>query len=403
MTTPDSPRSAAWRRRILWLSFIESVATIAIERAIYFFSHERLAYTEVQNLALALVFGATYTAGARVSHAAARRFGDRRALASSMLVLLALHVLMAALPHGAVLAVSFAAVGFFEGTKWPIIESYVGAGLEPGEQLRAIGRFNVSWALAVPLAVAAAGPLIASGWPASLFMLAVPANVAGLLLVMRVPSAAPHLDAFHPSRLVEGKRERYRALLASSRWTMLSSYALMFLLAPLLPEVFQRLGRPVAEATFWAAAMDAVRVLTFAALALLPGWHGRAWPLWAGALGLPLGFFATMGGPSLAVVVLGEVMFGVLAGLTYYAALYYAMVVKNAAVDAGGGHESLIGLGLAIGPALGLLGRALSRGDNNPLVGMALAVALLLIPCWFGALRALLRVQTAERIEAGLS
>jgi MFS family permease len=388
---------------VLWLSFIESFATILIERAIYFFSHERLGYSQAQNLALALLFGVAYTLGAAISHGAARRVGDRKALAGTMLGLLVLHVLMALAPSGATLAVTFAAVGFLEGAKWPIVESYVGAGLDPQQQLGAVGRFNVSWAVAVPLALAASGPLIASGWPGSLFLLAALANVVGCFLLFRLPAAAPHLASAHPSRPVEGRLERYQALLSSSRWTMLSSYALMFLLAPLLPVVFQRLGRPVAEATLWAACMDAVRVMTFAALALLPGWHGRTSPLWIGAIGLPVGFVAIMSGSSLLPVVLGEIVFGVLAGVTYYAALYYAMVVKNAAVDAGGGHESLIGVGLSLGPCLGLAGDWFARGGNNPLSGVLLAATPLVLLCWFGAFRALAGARASERAKAGLS
>jgi MFS family permease len=396
-------QSAAWRKSVLWLSFVESFATILIERAIYFFSHERLGYSETQNLALALLFGVTYTLGAATSHRAARRVGDRKALAATLACLLVLHVLMALAPSGAMLAVTFAAVGFFEGAKWPIVESYVGAGLEPEQQLGAVGRFNVSWALAVPLAIAASGPLIASGWPASLFILAALANVVAAVLLVRLPAAAPHLEAAHPSRPVEGQLARYQALLASSRWTMLSSYALMFLLAPLLPVVFQRLGRPVTEATLWASCMDAVRVLTFAALALLPGWQGRASPLLVGSIGLPVGFAAIIAGSTLLPVVLGEIVFGVLAGVTYYAALYYAMVVKNAAVDAGGGHEGLIGVGLSLGPCLGLVGDWLARGSNNPLSGVLLAALPLVVFCWFGAWRALVRAPRGERAKAGLS
>ncbi len=403
MTTSGPVRRAAWRRRVLWLSFIESFATILIERAIYFFSHERLGYSRAQNLALALVFGVTYTCGAASSHPLARRLGDRRALGTVLVILCLLHGVMALAPSGLALALSFAAVGFFEGAKWPIVESYVGAGLEPREQLGAVGRFNVSWALAVPLAIAASGPLIASGWSASLFVLAALVNLFALVLLATLPAAAPHLEVSHPSRLVHVELERYKALLGSSRWTMLSSYALMFLLAPLLPEVFQRLGRPVEEATLWVSCMDTVRVLTFATLAVYSGWHGRMWPLALAALGLPLGVSAIIGGNTLPAVLLGEVAFGVLAGVTYHAALYYAMVVKNAAVDAGGGHEGLIGVGLALGPGVGLLGDFLARDGSDPFVAISLAVSPLVCVCWFGALRALLRARAvSERVEAGL-
>lgn len=384
-------RAAPWRKRVLWLSFIESFATILIERAIYFYSHERLGYSQGQNLGLALIFGVTYTCGAASSHRFAQRLGDRRALGLLLCVLFLLHVVMVSSPGGVALPLAFGAVGFCEGAKWPIVESYVGAGLAPREQLGAVGRFNVSWALAVPLAIAASGPIIASGWPGSLFLLAAAINLLALGLLGSLPSAAPHLEASHPSRLEAGSLDRYRALLGSSRWTMLSSYTLLFLLAPLLPGVFARLGRPVAEATLWVSCMDGVRVLTFLGLSVFAGWHGRAWPLLIAAIGLPLGGGAIIAGTSLAWVLVGEVIFGVLAGITYHAALYYAMVVKNAAVDAGAGHEGLIGVGLTLGPGVGLLGDLLARDGGTASGAIALAVAPLVLTCAGGALRSLVR------------
>jgi hypothetical protein len=43
-------------------------------------------------------------------------------------------------------------------------------------------------------------------------------------------------------------------------------------------------------------------------------------------------------------------------GVVYYAALYYAMSVGRAEVDAGGTHEALIGVGYTIGPLASLGG-----------------------------------------------
>lgn len=80
---------------------------------------------------------------------------------------------------------------------------------------------------------------------------------------------------------------------------------------------------------------------------------------------MPLGFGAIVFGSSLYTVVLGEVGFGVLAGVTYYAALYYALVVKNASMDAGGAHEGLIGLGLVRGPGVGLVGHWVASAGGS--------------------------------------
>ncbi len=376
---------------MLGLSFLESFATILLERAIYFFSQERLGYSEAENLGLALCFGATYTAGAARSHALAARLGERRALACTLSGLLVLHAALALAPQGWWLPVAFGMIGALEGAKWPIVESYVAAGLAPPAQQAAVGRFNVSWASAVPLALAVSGPVIGSGQPAALFWLAAVCNVLAFLLLARFPVHIQHLAASHPSRPLGPALARYRALLGASRWSMLSSYALMFLLAPLLPEVFRALGQTVERATLWASCLDAVRVTTFALLAVFPGWHGLRAPILLSALGLPIGFTAIMFGGTLISVLLGELLFGVLAGISYYAALYYALVVQNAAVDAGGEHEGLIGVGLVVGPAIGLIGHALARLGGTQQLWILAAALPLVLACWWGALRSLAR------------
>jgi hypothetical protein len=178
---------------------------------------------------------------------------------------------------------------------------------------------------------------------------------------------------------------------------MLSSYTLLFLLAPLLPQVFRRLGCSVEQATLFASCLDAVRLVTFALLALLPGWHGRLAPLLLSALGLPLGFCAIALGTTLPSVLAGEIIFGVLAGVSYYAALYYALLVQNASVDAGGSHEGLIGIGLVLGPAVGLLGQWLVELGSTYQFGILAAASPFVFGCWWGSLRAWMGLPAAEK------
>jgi hypothetical protein len=173
---------------------------------------------------------------------------------------------------------------------------------------------------------------------------------------------------------------------------MLSSYLLLFLLAPLMPFIFQRLELPLRLAPGAAALLDVLRLSSFALLAGWKGWHGRALPLaLAGAI-LPVSFFMVLFGQNLPVVLLGEALFGAAAGLAYYSALYYAQLSKNASVDAGGAHESLIGLGFALGPLAGLLGHALT----GPIGGYVPAMLLSTLPLVLLFLGAALRPLAAE-------
>jgi hypothetical protein len=74
----------------------------------------------------------------------------------------------------------------------------------------------------------------------------------------------------------------------------------------------------------------------------------------------------------MAWVLAGLVCLGVGLGVVYYAALYYAMAVGHAQVDAGGTHEALIGAGYTVGPAAGLAGSAIAGAVG--IVGVVWAV-----------------------------
>jgi hypothetical protein len=222
-----------------------------------------------------------------------------------------------------------------------------------------------------------------------LFGIAGLSNGAALCALPLLPRDAPRLPAGTAPRPAALELDQYRRLLTSSRWSLLASYSLLFLIAPLMPQVFRRLGESVEHATLWAAWLDGVRVVTFAALLVATRWQGRAAPLVLCALGLPASFCAVLFAESLPVVLLGEIAFGAFSGLTYYAALYYAMVVKDAAVAAGGVHESLIGLGFALGPAAGLVGHAIADSAGGAELAVLLGVLPLLAVCLGGARRAL--------------
>lgn len=376
---------------ILFLTFIESLGTVLLERGVYFYTHDVLGASERQNLLLATAFGITYVLGALASHGVAARFGERRLLVGSLVALLGVHVLLTVRPTAPLLALCFPVIGLLQGIKWPVVESFVSAGRQPEELVGAVGRFNVTWALSVPLALVVSGPLIASGWAGSLFLFAAGCNVLGLAACLAQPARPLHLDASHPARPSAERLASFRSLLAAARWSMLLSYALLFLLAPLLPEVLAGLHLSVSESTQVAAVLDVARVATFWVLGVWPGWHGRALPIVV-AIGLmPIAFLLSLFGGSVAAVLAGELLFGACSGLLYTAALYYALLVQNASVEAGGAHESLIGLGFALGPALGLLAQVVQPVSGTRLSAILLSVGLPCLVCTALSLRSLRR------------
>lgn len=378
--------------RLLLIAFLESFATASVERGVYFFSLKRLGFSDAANLALALVFGAAYVVGAMASHRLSGRLTEKKLLGVSIAGQLIVHALLAAWAGPATLFVGHGALGLFNGLKWPVVESFISAGRTPAATARAVGRFNIAWASSVPLALVVAGPLI-SRWAAGLFVLPGAINLVALWLIRPLPPRPAHLPQDHPERLAAGQILRYRGLLGCSRWTMLGSYATLWILAALMPRIFRDLGFAVAAATALAAVVDFVRLVAFVILERYSGWHGRVGPLVVSVAALPVGFFMVLFGASPAVVLAGEVIFGLAAGMTYYAALYYAMVVENASVGAGGVHEGLIGLGFAVGPAAGLIAIRLAPVLGSDVLGTLAGIGPLLGVCWVGAFGSLAAIR----------
>jgi MFS family permease len=373
---------------LLWLTFLESFGTVLLERALYFFASDVLDFQDIENLWLAFAFGVTYVLGALGSHRAAIAIGERRLLVLSLIALFVVHGVLVRAPTALFVTIAFPIIGFLQGIKWPVVESFMSAGRPPRELVREIGRYNTVWGVSVPLAMASSGPLIALG-PGLMFGAAAVLNLAAATLALPLPARPAHLDQAHPERPQPGELTRLGALLASARWSMLLSYALLFLLAPLMPQVFARLGLPITQATAAAGLLDVGRVACFAAVGAWVGWRGRPLPLVLSVFVLPLAFFLILFGNSLWLVLFGELLYGLAAGFTYTAALYYALLVKNASVDAGGAHEGLIGLGFALGPLAGIAAHALGSASGSELLAMLACVAPLMLLCSVQGLRPL--------------
>ena len=163
----------------------------------------------------------------------------------------------------------------------------------------------------------------------------------------------------------------------------------------MMPTIFGQMGYKDAAPAL-SAVLDFVRLLTFILLICWPGWHGRASVLVISVLAMPAGFFIVLFAGNLTMALAGQFLFGLSCGLVYYAALYYAMVVSNASVDAGGKHEGLIGLGFVIGPGAGLIGLALAGVLGNRIGGMLIGIGPLFAIAAVAAIWALVPLISAR-------
>ena len=383
------------------LTFLESIAATLIQRGLYFYTHENLGFSESQNLWIAFGFGVVYVGGAFLSHGLSKRYGERRLLIGCMLGLFGFHSLLALFPAAWLLVTAVFGTAVIQGMKWPVVESYVSAGRAPKQLLPILSRYNVTWATAGFVAIGVTGLIVGTGVPSLFFWFPALLNVGAIVLALRLPQQPLHLAHGHPDRPAEQELQSMRALLGSARWSMTGSYALLYVLAPLMPSLLAQLSLPVTLATPVASILDAVRVLTFGALGAITSWHGKRAPMWLTLAALPAGFLLILLGNSLPFVILGEIIFGVAAGFAYTSALYYALVSENASVDAGGAHESLIGIGIGLGPLSGLAGQLLvgvhlpfsgSEAALGPFVALAFTTVPIMMVCGVGSLRSLFRL-----------
>lgn len=377
------------QRLLIPLTFIQSFATVLLERGLYFYTKEKLGFSELENLGLALLFGVCYATGALTSHAITKRRGERPTLQAVLMGLGILSLTVALMPGRAVVWSGFAGIAVLIGIKWPIIESYVTAGATPDRAFRVLGRFNMAWSSAMPLSLAVTGVMIASVSPTSFIVLAAVIYMGSIPLLRLLPWVPVHLPHDHHERPDPVRVRRYRALLVSSRWSLVGTCAMMFLLAPLMPSIFDDLGHGVAWSPALSSVVDACRFLAFVALGGWAAWRGRSLPLVVSALLIPVGFLLVLFATTTTAAIAGQVLFGFCAGQVYYAAIYHAMVLSNASVEAGGHHESFIGAGFALGPAIGLAGVLLQRVTGDPTTAMLVAVLPFVALCVFASLRPL--------------
>jgi len=90
-------------------------------------------------------------------------------------------------------------------------------------------------------------------------------------------------------------------------------------------------------------------------------------------------FAAMLLAPQLWVLVLSQILLGPALGLIYHSSLFYSMDVGKNKGEHGGIHESVIGVGNCVGPAVAA--GALKFFPGHPGSGVW-AVCLLLAPGW---------------------
>jgi hypothetical protein len=382
---------------VLAFVFVNSLGTGAVTLGIFFLAREKFGYGPRELFLLGALIGVAYIPGAAAVGPALARFRRRYESVTARSVLALTMVLLGGvcfLPAAVVgrlgssggvqagegawsLWVFLGCYAILSGALWPIVESYVSGGRRGAALRRAVGRFNVVWASAVVLVMWAMAPLVETNPLRVLTLLGlVHFGAIGLLIPMGAEPGEHVEDVHEPHPPV------YTRLLTVFRVELIASYIVISALAPFLAYALPRLGVSPKGATPIVSVWMIARLITFLALERWGGWHGR-WSVFFVSGALMLGGFAAcvsastlaesgegVAGEGLTLLVAGLIACGVGLGGIYAAALYYVMEVGGSSVDAGGTHESLIGLGYTAGPMCGVI--AVFLADGAPATGMDL-------------------------------
>ncbi len=372
---------------LLVFVFVSSLGTGAITHGVYFLTESSLGYGRPSNYALATMFGAIYIVSAAGVGPLLRRAAElapwlstRTLLACSVLAI-SVSCVIPLLTRGGggspapwslwLLMANYAGA---TGLLWPMTESYVSGGRSGRGMRSATGRFNIAWASATVAALLVMGPMVRSA-PLGFLAGLGAAHLATLPLLLKLPSD-PAIEARTRDRETAAHPRVYFDLLRLVRVLLPVSYIYASALIPQLPSALARLGVDVSWKPAAASVYLVARLTGFTVFERWDAWHGRRWMPAAGAVLLACGFAMAVGAPELAagsymsdragvgVLLSGLAVFGLGASMIYAAAIYYAMTVGSASVDAGGTHEALIGSGYVLGPVCGLLAIAVAGASG---------------------------------------
>lgn len=381
MTSPSRPTVPATPvGPILAVSFLASVGTGVTWSGLSFIAEADFGYGKAANFGLASANGLAYAAGAFLAPkviGTAERFVSPRRLLAILLLVQAMVAPAVLLPTGSwILWAVGILVSVASAVFWPLVESYLAGGRRREGLREAMGRWNLAWMVAVGLSLAIVSPIGQFGSMRWSVVAILPACLAATFFLSRF-EARP---AEHPEEADEPVPPGYPALLASARVLLPVSYVVIGAISPLLPYLLAKVGAASAAATPLAATWLFSRAACVGILWRLGGWHGKPGAIVAGGVLLAGGFTLAVVAPTMVVLAAGLALFGIGQGIIYSAAIYYAMSVGRAGIDAAGTHEGLIGLGYLAGPFLGLATSLAGGGDPAYAGLIAGLVALSAIP-----------------------
>ena len=346
------------------LEGVNSIACTYFFNYLFFHLQRNYGFGVFQNLLLSAVHGFVYMLAAWQ----AGRFAQRRggfismrlgfALATAAM-LAAAHVESAAGFFGALIVWTLA-ICF----TWPAMQALVSEGVPAARLPHIIGIYNVVWAGSSAVAYFIGGAILEKLGSASIFYFPAALYAAQWAFTFWLERGAEKLPTAEDSKSLSpahlaSDEERKRSPVSPQAFLKMAwlanpfAYVAINSAIPLIPELAKRLDLSPMFAGFFCSVWFFARTLAFVGLWLWTGWHYRFRWLACAFATMAVAFALILLVPSLWVLVLAQIAFGLSLGLIYYSSLFYAMDAGESKSEHGGLHEAAIGSGIFAGPALG--------------------------------------------------
>ena len=252
---------------------------------------------------------------------------------------------------------------------WAPLEALASHGEDRAGLARMVGIYNVVWSSGAAVAYFTGGALQQTLGRASLYWLPAAIHVGQLALLYWLeprsrslgPALAPATSSDVPGADPAPEFAQHHVSAEAAKgflriaWVANPfSYVAMNTVVPLIPDLAARLGLSTRLAGFTASVWMFARLGAFALLWRWTAWHYRFGWLLAAYVAMVVSFAALLLVTNLVVVVVAQIGFGLAVGLIYYSSLFYSMDVGSKTQgEHGGYHETLIGVGIFVGPAVG--------------------------------------------------
>jgi MFS family permease len=337
------------------IELINCYAAVYYSNFIFFYLRRTFGFGEVENLLTAALGGFVYIIAAWQGGKLAQRYGCIR------LIYIGCCGIILFLTLGMIVKTSTAQIMVFclwtVGVCfiWPALETLISE--RSGAELpKMVGIYNVTWAGGSAIGYFTAGILIEKLGMASLFWLPLGLTVLELALL---PFAARLLKKENDRQCQDEVLTQAVCKADAKRFLRMAwianpfSYVAINTVIPLIPSIAEKLSLSTGMAGIVCSLWMFARLAAFAAFWWWSGWHYRFSWLAGSFFLLIVSFFGLLMSPSIGLLLIAQVGFGLSIGLIYYSSLYYSMNVTESHASNAGLHEAMIGAGLFIGPAVG--------------------------------------------------